>query len=133
MIHLATFILLADSAAPAAGAANGQQQGSPFGMFVPMILMFVIFYFLVIRPQRKRQQELQQQVNALRGGDTVITTAGIHGIVSSVQQTTVVVKIADNVKVKMEKSAVASIVKKSSDADVIDVSDEATVVEEKKD
>jgi preprotein translocase subunit YajC len=111
-------ILLADAAA--------QGQGSPFSMFIPMILIFVMMYFLMIRPQRRKQAELQQQISNLRGGDTVVTAGGIHGHVVSTQERTVTLKIADNVKIKVEKSGIAAILKKSADADVIEA--EATEV-----
>lgn len=104
-----------------AQAPAGQPQPSPFGMLVPMILMFVVFYFIAIRPQRKRQQELQNQINSLKGGDSIVTSGGIHGVVSSLQERTLTLKIADGVKIKIEKSAVASVTKKGGDAEVIEV------------
>ncbi|MGI8601652.1 MAG: preprotein translocase subunit YajC [Verrucomicrobiales bacterium] len=103
-----------------------QPQSSPFNMFWPMILIFVMMYFLMIRPQRKKQAELQQQINNLRGGDTVVTSGGLHGLVVSVQDRTVTLKIADNVKVKVEKSGVAGILKKSSEPDVIEADAEVS-------
>ena len=90
--------------------APGQPQGGGFQMFLPMILMFVLFYFIAIRPQRKKQQELAAQIAALKGGDHIVTT--------------VTLKIADNVKIKLDKAAVAAVVKKSGEAEVIDVSSE---------
>lgn len=87
-----------------------------------MILMFVVFYFIAIRPQRKKQQELQNQINAMKGGDSVVTSGGIHGVVSSLQERTITLKIADNVKIKVEKTAIAGVTKKGADAEVIEVS-----------
>jgi preprotein translocase subunit YajC len=114
MIH--PFFLLAQNT-----PAGQQPQSSPLQMLVPFALMAVIFYFLLIRPQRKRQQELQAQINSLKGGDTIVTTGGMHGIVSSLQERTLTLKIADNVKIKIEKSSVASIVKRAGDAEAIEV------------
>jgi preprotein translocase subunit YajC len=113
---------LAQGTAPAAG----QPQGGTFQMFVPMILMFVLFYFIAIRPQRKKQQELSAQIAALKGGDQIVTTGGLYGVVSSLQEKTITLKIADNVKIKLDKAAVAAVVKKSTDADVIEVPAEET-------
>jgi preprotein translocase subunit YajC len=100
---------------------TAQPQGNPLQMLVPFVLMAVIFYFLMIRPQRKRQQELQAQINSLKGGDTIITTGGIHGIVSSLQERTLTLKIADNVKIKIEKSSVASVAKRAGETEAIEV------------
>jgi len=66
----------------------------------------VIFYFLIIRPQAKKAKEQQTLINSLKAGDKVITTGGIHGILVSVKETTVTVKIADNVKIEIDKAAV---------------------------
>ena len=111
------------AAAPAAGQGQGQ---NPFVQMAPMILIFVMFYFILIRPQRKKQQELAAQISSLKGGDQIVTTGGIYGVVSSLQEKTITLKIADNVKIKIDKAAVATIVKKSADADVIEVPAEET-------
>ena len=81
------------------------------GFLVPMLLIFVMMYFVMIRPQKKRQVEQQRLVNALKTGDRVVTNAGIHGLISNVKETTVIVKVADNVKIEMEKSAVTTVFK----------------------
>jgi preprotein translocase subunit YajC len=70
-----------------------------------------MMYFLLIRPQKKRQMEQQRLVSALKTGDRVVTNAGIHGLISNVKETTVLVKVADNVKIEMEKSAIANVLK----------------------
>lgn len=76
---------------------------------LPFILIILVFYFLILRPQQKRQKERQKLLDAVKKGDKVITSAGIHGVIEGVDGNEVLVKIADNVKVKMEKSAIASI------------------------
>lgn len=91
--------------APAPSAGGG------IGFFVPMILIFVMMYFVMIRPQKKRQVEQQKLVNALKTGDKVVTNAGIHGLISNVKDSTVIVKVADNVKIEMEKSAITTVMK----------------------
>lgn len=81
------------------------------GFIVPMALIFVMMYFVMIRPQKKRQQEQQRLMSALKTGDRVVTNAGIHGLISNVKDSTVIVKVADNVKIEMEKSAITTVMK----------------------
>ncbi|MBA3883050.1 MAG: preprotein translocase subunit YajC, partial [Chthoniobacterales bacterium] len=72
---------------------------------------FVIMYFLLFRPQMRRQKEQAALVSALKTGDRVVTASGIHGLIANVKDRTVIVKIADNVKIEMEKSAITSVAK----------------------
>jgi preprotein translocase subunit YajC len=96
--------LLAQSpAAPSPGAG--------IGTFVPFIFIFIIMYFVLLRPQMRRQKDQQRLVSTLKTGDRVVTNAGIHGLISNVKETTVIVKVADNVKIEMEKSAVTNVIK----------------------
>jgi preprotein translocase subunit YajC len=74
----------------------------------------VIMYFLMIRPQKKRQADQARLIASMKTGDKVVTNAGIHGLISNVKDTTVIVKVADNVKIEMEKSAVATVIKADS-------------------
>ncbi len=97
------FIHLLAQAAPSAPASN------PLASFVPIILIFIIMYFVLFRPQIKRQKEQAKLVASIKTGDRVITASGIHGMVSNVKDRTVIVKIADNVKIEMEKSSVATV------------------------
>ena len=94
--------------APTASPAGGLNALSPFVMFG---LLGVIMYYMMIRPQAKRQKEQARLISALKTGDRVVTASGIHGIISNVKDTTVIVKVADNVKLEMEKSAVTSVAK----------------------
>ncbi len=103
MLH--TF--LAQSATPASSPVSG------IGFFVPFIFIFVIMYFVMIRPQKKRQEQQQKLIASVKTGDRVVTNAGIHGLISNVKETTVIVKVADNVKIEMEKSAIANVLKES--------------------
>ena len=73
--------------------------------------MFIILYYVMIRPQSKRQKEQQRLIAALKTGDRVVTAAGIHGMITNVKDTTVTLKVADNVKLEMEKSAVTNVLK----------------------
>ena len=100
---------LAQAASPAPSGPN------PLASFVPIILIFVIMYFLLFRPQMKRQKEQARLIAALKTGDRVVTGSGIHGLISNVKDRTVIVKIADNVKIEMEKSAIVSVGKPETD------------------
>ena len=80
----------------------------------PFILIFVIFYFLLIRPQRKQQKELQERQNSLKDGDKVISAGGIHGIVREVDTKTVKVEVSAGVLIKFEKTSIVSVVSKES-------------------
>ena len=99
-------IFLAQASAPAAPSPG-------LGSFVPFIFIFIIMYFVLLRPQMRRQKEQQRLVSALKTGDRVVTNAGIHGLISNVKDTTVIVKVADNVKIEMEKSAISNVLKQS--------------------
>jgi len=105
---LLLFLAQAQPAAPAPGPGGG------IGFFVPFIFIFVIMYFVLFRPQKKRQQEQQRLISSLKTGDRVVTNAGIHGLIANVKETTVIVKVADNVKIEMEKSAVTNVLKTES-------------------
>ena len=83
---------------------------SGMSMFMPMILIFGIFYFLVFRPQKKEQQEKQKMRKGLKKNDQVVTAGGIHGTVVLAKEKTVVVRVDDNVKVEFDKEAVAHVV-----------------------
>jgi preprotein translocase subunit YajC len=104
LIMLSIFLAQAQTAAPASGP-------NPLSSFIPIILIFVIMYFVLLRPQMRRQKEQQKMVAALKTGDRVVTSAGIHGMITNVKETTVTVKVADNVKLEMEKSAVSAVAK----------------------
>lgn len=84
-------------------------------MMVWMIFAFVLVYFITIRPQSKRQKELAAQVAATKTGDKVITNGGIHGIIANVKEKTFVLKVADNVKIEIEKSAISSVIKPAAE------------------
>ena len=88
-------------------AQSGQQQATlPLFNIVPILGMLVIFYFFMIRPQQKRAKEHKKMLEALQKGDLVVTSGGIYGTVASVGGKTVEIKVADNVKIKVLRSAV---------------------------
>lgn len=103
---------------PAFAQAAGQPgAGAAFAQFLPIILIFVIFYFLLIRPQQKRMKEHRAMLDALRRGDQVVTAGGIVGKISKVQEDGMVeVDIADGVKVKVVKSTITTVLNKTEPA-----------------
>ena len=95
-------------------AQSPQPQGSPMSMFVPMILMVVIFYFLLIRPQQKKAKEHTKMVDALKSGASVVTRGGVVGTVQSVKDTTVTVRSLES-KFEVEKHAIERVISDKSD------------------
>ena len=75
--------------------------------FVPLILIFVVFYFLLIRPQQKKAKEHQSYLSNLKKGDKVVTGGGIHGQIAGLSDTVVTLEIAENVRIKVNRSAIA--------------------------
>ena len=90
--------------------AAASPQGSMLSMFLPIALIFVIFYVFIIRPQNKKQKETQKMIDALKKGDKIVTIGGIHGTVSSTKEQTVIVKVDENTKIEFSRSAVASVI-----------------------
>jgi preprotein translocase subunit YajC len=82
---------------------------NPLLQFAPVLPIIVLFYVLMIVPMRKRQKALQQMVESLKKGDRVITNGGLYGEVAAITGPTVVLKIADNVKVRIAKSAITGL------------------------
>ena len=100
-------------AASAAPADEPRQEGSLFDMLLPLILLAVIFYFLIVRPSRKQQKEMQERQNSLKEGDKVITAGGLYGIIRTVKQDSVLLEVATNVVIKVDKRSIAANVSKS--------------------
>ena len=84
-------------------------QGSLMGMFLPLIVIFVIFYFLLIRPQAKQQKKHKSMLEGIKRGDEVILSSGIHGRVQNITDQSVALDIAENCRIRVEKSSIASI------------------------
>lgn len=102
-----SFISLLDGTVGAAGSASSTSQ--LVSTFVPFVLIIAIFYFFLIRPQNKKQKETEKMINALKKGDKVVTIGGIHGVVSSTKEKTVIVKVDDNCKIEFSRSAIAGV------------------------
>jgi len=93
-----------------AGAAGNGQAGNPFGSLLIMIPLFGLMYFLFIRPQKKKQQQVQEMLKTLKAGDKVMTTSGALGVISKVSDRTVRILFADKVEIEFVRSAVAEII-----------------------
>ena len=90
-------------------AAAGSSSGQMVSTLVTFGLVFVVFYFLIIRPQNKKQKEMKKMIEAVKKGDRIVTIGGIHGIVHAVKEGTVVVKVDDDCRIEFSKSAVATV------------------------
>ncbi len=106
-MNLIDLLFLAQAASPAPDVP----QPSFLVSMMPLIFIVVIFYFLLIRPQQKRQKAHQQLVASIKTGDKIVTSSGIHGIVANVKEKTILVKVADNVKIEFDRSSVAAMEK----------------------
>jgi len=111
-----SFIILAQTPAPA-GPPKPTPPDQGLGMIVWMGFAFVLIYFLTIRPQKKKQLELEAQIKSLKNGDKVVTSGGIHGVIANIRadnSPTLVLRIGDNVKIDVDKSAIARILKEKT-------------------
>lgn len=80
---------------------------------IPYALIFIVFYFLVLKPQKDKQKEQAAMKNNLQKNDSIITTGGIHGIVANIKEKTVMVRVDDGTKIEFDKEAIASVVTKN--------------------
>ena len=88
---------------------DGNATGSMLSTIIMFGAVFAIFYFMIIRPQNKKQKAMQKMIEAVKKGDRVITIGSIHGTVQSVKEKTVVIKVDDSSRIEFSKSAVASV------------------------
>jgi preprotein translocase subunit YajC len=88
---------------------GGDQGGGLMSTLIMFGAIFLIFYFMIIRPQQKRTKEREKLLSSIQKGDKVITNGGIHGVVSSVEEKTVILQVSDNTKLKFERSAITSV------------------------
>ncbi len=111
--------MLFDSIAHAMGSAGGAgaEGGNPITAFLPLILMFAIFYFLLIRPQQKKAKQHKEMLAGVRKGDKVLTAGGIEGAVTEVDGDTLTVEIASGVTVKVNRNYVAGLMNPTRKAD----------------
>ena len=97
--------------------AAADQQGDPMSMLITFGLIGIIFYFLLIRPQRKQQKELKERQDSLKPGDKVVSAGGIYGIIREVQQEAVKMEIAPNTIIKIAKTSIVSSTPKEAPAE----------------
>ncbi|MBW1852871.1 MAG: preprotein translocase subunit YajC [Deltaproteobacteria bacterium] len=91
------------------GAGSAEGQGAGFGAFVPLLLMFAIFYFLLIRPQQKKSKQHREMLGALKKGDRVVSSGGLHGLVTGMTDDVVTMEIAPKVRVKVSRGSISAI------------------------
>jgi preprotein translocase subunit YajC len=109
--------------APAGGTGTGAAgSGSFITTLIPFALIILIFYFLIIRPQNKKQKETQRMLGALKKGDKIITIGGLHGVIQSVKDSSVIVKVDENTKLEFSRSAISNVenVSKAEKADKVE-------------
>lgn len=104
--------------------AAAERPGGGLGQLLPIVLMVVLMYFLLIRPQRMRQKALQEQVAAMKKGDKVISAGGIHGLITNIKEKTVIVKVAESVKLEFQKSSITTVIPKGAAKDDVDLSNQ---------
>jgi preprotein translocase subunit YajC len=96
-VHALSFFVLA----PAGGGL--------LGLFLPFLLVFIVFYFFIIRPQKKREESRKTMIAAVRKGDRIVTIGGVHATVLKVDETSVLAEVDSNVKLRFDKNAIASV------------------------
>jgi len=98
----------------AMGTGAGGQGAGGIAQFMPLVILLVIFYFLLIRPQQKRSKEHKAMVENLKQGNRIVTTGGIHGTISSLDETTVTVEVAEKVKMKISRGNITIVMQDAS-------------------
>jgi preprotein translocase subunit YajC len=91
------------------------QAPNPLVNFLPVILIFGVFYFLLIRPQKKTQDEHRKMISALKKNDEVITSGGIHGTIVNVKDNTVTLRVDDSTKIEVQKNCISTMKRKASE------------------
>jgi preprotein translocase subunit YajC len=94
------------------GGSGGGGQGGGFGAFIPLILMFAIFYFLLIRPQQKKAKQHRELLASLKKGDKVVSSGGLHGVVTGLTDDIVTMEIAPKIRVKVSRGSISGVASK---------------------
>lgn len=84
------------------------------GPFIPLVLLFVVFYFLLIRPQQKQQKARKEMLSAIKKGDRVVTIGGIHGVIKEIDDSVISLRVADNLNLKFARASVDRVVEDES-------------------
>jgi len=97
--------------------ATGKSPGGMLSMLLPFILMFVVMYFLILRPQKKKERERKALLSRVKKNDRVVTAGGIHGLITSARENEVILRVDDakDVKIKVDRSAIVSVLEVSHD------------------
>ena len=109
MTHAALFLM--------AQPAGGSPTDSLISTLIMFALIIGIFYFMILRPQQKRQKERQKMLDAVKKGDKVVTAGGLHGTVAGLDDKTLLIQVAENVKLKFDRSAVTTIIREGEGAE----------------
>jgi len=109
LLVLLALILTCASAAHAMGGAPGGDSASPIVSLLPFALMIAVLYFLILKPQIKKQKTQQKLVDELEKGDQVVTSGGIHGVITNLKDDVISVKIAENVRIELSRAAVSRV------------------------
>lgn len=109
------FDLISTAYALGGGPAEGGQQANPIASLLPFVLMFLVLYLLILRPQMKKQRNQQRMIDELEKNDEIVTSGGIHGTILNIKDDILVVKIADNVKIEVSRAAVSRVKNKEDD------------------
>ncbi len=110
------FDLISTAYAQCGTPSDGSGQPNAIASFLPFVLMFLVLYLLILRPQMKKQKNQQRMIDELEKNDAIVTSGGIHGTILNIKDDILVVKIADNVKIEISRAAVSR-VKNKEDAD----------------
>jgi preprotein translocase subunit YajC len=89
--------------------AGGSGFGGLGGLLLPLMMMFGIMYFLVLLPQQRQRKKMQEMLGAIKNGDKVVTTSGIYGTINGMDGDTIILKIADNVKIRIARAAIGQV------------------------
>jgi preprotein translocase subunit YajC len=106
-----TMLTLAFAQSAQTAAASGQTAQSPLTSLMPIAVIFIIFYFLLIRPQKKQQQEHAKTLDALKKNDEIVTSGGIFGTIVNIQDDIVTLRVDDNTRIRIQKSAISKLKK----------------------
>ena len=97
------------------GSGQGGGAGSTAMTILPFVAIVAIFYFLILRPQNKKQRETKNMLASLKKGDRVVTIGGIHGVIQSVKDNTVIVRVDENVKLEFNRAAISNVERQARD------------------
>jgi preprotein translocase subunit YajC len=121
---LLDLIVAAKDAPKDTANGGGGPLGGLGGILLPLLFIGVIFYFLMIRPQQKQRREQHAMIDSLRRGDKVVTLGGLHGRIEGLKDKVVVLKVAENVKIEIEKASVARVVSRRDDEETSSLTSE---------